>query len=295
MNNKQVFSITNTIENIEKDIKNDINLDQLSKDVGISKYHLDRLFKSLTDKSLMSYVRGRKLSLSLYDLINTDLNIIDIANEYQFEHEQSYIRAFKHQFNMTPYQYRKLQCEMPIQQKIDVNYIHNVVQGLVIRPRMCIKPQFYVQGIKEEIIHKENLVKHTTNILAEKFLKEYLPVIENKMEEDIYIGLVLYTSNPQYSNDYIPSVQTSVLNNIEPPFVHYTIPSNEYAVFRYIGFHSPHNISYETLKELYNYISESWHKNTAYKRSSKYHFEKIDFRICSDSYCEMDVYIPILV
>lgn len=294
MNSNQVTSIKNTIEHIEKDIRTDINLDQLSKNVGISKYHLDRLFKSITDKSLMSYVRGRKLSLSLYDLMNTNLNIIDIANEYQFEHEQSYIRAFKQQFNITPSQYRKLHCEMPIQQKIDVNYMHNLAQGLVIQPRMCIKPQFYVQGIKEEIIHEENLENHTTNALADKFFKYYLPQIDNIIDDKIYIGLVEYSENPKYSNNYIPCVQTSVLNKIVEPFVQYAIPSSEYAVFRYIGFHSPYEISYKTLKELYDYIA-NWRKKTSYKRYRAYHFEKLDFRICSDSYCEMDVYIPVKV
>jgi len=49
MNDNQISSIENTIENIERKIKNGINLDQLSEEVGISKYHLHRLFKSLTD------------------------------------------------------------------------------------------------------------------------------------------------------------------------------------------------------------------------------------------------------
>jgi len=294
MNSDQISSIENTIENIEREIKNGINLDQLSNEVGISKYHLHRMFKSITDKSLMSYVRGRKLSRSLNDLINTNLNIIDIANEYQFEHEQSYTRAFKQQFNMTPSRYRKLQCEISIEPKIDVNHMHNIAQGLVIQPRICIKPQFYVQGIQKEIIHKENLIYHTTNILAEKFLKDYLPTINNKINEEVYIGLVIYSSNPQYSNDYIPAVETSVINKIKAPFVNYTIPSNQYAVFRYIGFHSPHDITYETLKELYNYIMGHWQKSTAYKKLNDYHFERIDLKICSDNYCEMDVYMPIL-
>jgi AraC family transcriptional regulator len=125
MNDNQFSAIENTIETIEKEIKNFLNLDRLSEEAGISKYHLHRLFKSITEKSLMSYVRDRKLSLSLTDLINTNLNIIDIANEYQFKHEQSYIRAFKQKFNITPAQYRKIQCEMPIEQKIDINYLCN--------------------------------------------------------------------------------------------------------------------------------------------------------------------------
>jgi len=194
---------------------------------------------------------------------------------------------------MTPSQYRKRQCEISIEPKIDINHMHNVAQGLVIRPRICIKPQFYLQGIKQEIIHKENLKYHTTNILAERFHEDYLPIVDNKINENVYIGLVIYSSNPVYSNDYIPSVETTILNKSNPPFVNHTIPSNEYAVFRYIGFHSPHDISYETLRELYEYILGNWQKNTSYGKSTPYHFERMDLNICSESYCEMDVYVPI--
>jgi AraC family transcriptional regulator len=243
----------------------------------------------------MAYVRGRRLSRSLSDLINTDLNIIDIANEYQFEHEQSYIRAFKQQFNMTPAQYRKAQCELTIEQKIDINHMHTIGQGLVIQPRMCIQPQFYVQGIEKEIVHKENLIKHTTNSLAEQFREFYLPSIPNKINEQVYIGLVIYSDNPKYSNKYIPCVETRSINKIQAPFVNYTIPLREYAVFRYIGFHAAHNISYGTLKQLYDYIKGEWQNVSAYKQSEPFHFEKMDLKICSESYCEMDVYIPISV
>jgi len=129
--------------------------------------------------------------------------------------------------------------------------------------------------------------------LAEKFRADYLPTIKHKKNEDVYLGLIIYSSNPEYSNDYIPAVETTVLNRIETPFVNYTIPSNEYAVFRYIGFHSPHDITYETLNELYEYIMGNWQKSTAYRKSTIYHFERIDLNICSESYCEMDVYMPI--
>lgn len=294
INSIQIKRIKETIETIENEIKNYKNLDEISNSVGISKFYLNRLFKAITDKSLMAYVRGRKLSNSLYDLINTDLNIIDIALEYQFDHEQSYIRAFKQQFNITPAQYRKVKCEIPIEPVIDMNCFFNLDQGLVIKPRICIKPEFYVQGISKEIIHKENYEKLTTNALADKFLREYWPFIENKINENIYIGLVQYSENPRYSNYYVPSVETSKLNKVDAPYVNYRIPSNEYAVFKYVGFHSPYEISYKTLKELYDYIMGTWQKMTAYKQISPYHFERLDFNICSDSYCEMDVYMPIL-
>ncbi len=157
MNSNQITAIEYTVETIEKNMEQTFHLDDLSKEVGISKYHLIRLFKSIAEKSLMAYVKARRLSLSLSDLINTDSNIIDIAIKYQFNYEQSYIRAFQNQFHITPAKYRRLNYEMPIEQKVDVRTLKNIGQGFVIHPKMVIKPLFHVQGIQEKIFHQQNL------------------------------------------------------------------------------------------------------------------------------------------
>lgn len=293
MNTDQIAGIDYTVEIIEKNLDRPFHLDELSKQVGISKYHLLRLFKSITDNSLMSYVKGRRLSLSLHDLINTDQNILDIALKYQFKYEQSYIRAFQKQFHITPAKYRRTKCEMPIIQKVDMNTLQNMGQGFIIQPKMVIRPQTYVQGIKEEIFHQENLTAYTTNKLATRFKKDYLPLIPNKIHENIYLALILYGTNPGISNDYLPCVETKTLNKVNPPFYHFTIPSQEYAVFRYVGLHSPMEVTYATLLELYNYTDGYWKSHTGFKQTHPFHFEQMDLSICSDTYCEMDIYYPI--
>lgn len=291
MNADQRAGIEYTVETIEQNLDRPFHLDELSKQVGISKYHLLRLFKSITDNSLMSYVRGRRLSLSLHDLINTDINILDIALKYQFQYEQSYIRAFQNQFHITPAKYRRTKCEIPIIQKVNMNTLQNMGQGFVIQPKIVIRPETYVQGIKEEIFHEENLTEYTTNKLADRFFKDYLPLIPNKIHENIYLGLILYSTNPDISNDYLPCVETKTLNKETSPFYSFTIPSQEYAVFRYVGLHSPMEVTYATLLELYNYTDEYWTAHTGFKQI--FHFEQMDFSICSDNYCEMDIYFPI--
>ncbi|HHW09397.1 MAG TPA: helix-turn-helix transcriptional regulator [Firmicutes bacterium] len=97
-----------TIEYIEKNIKNNISLDDLAKASYMSKFHLSRVFQSITGYPPIEYARARKLTCSLNELIHTDRKISDIAQEYGFDHEQSYIRAFKRHFGMTPAQFRCL-------------------------------------------------------------------------------------------------------------------------------------------------------------------------------------------
>jgi AraC family transcriptional regulator len=62
----------------------------------------------------MEYVGGRKLAHSLNTLLNTDLHILDIAYNYGFEHELSYIQAFSKEFSCTPEEARKTKKILPI-------------------------------------------------------------------------------------------------------------------------------------------------------------------------------------
>lgn len=107
MQTDQINMIHNLIQLIEENIHENLDLDVLAEETGFSKYYIDRLFKALTGQTLINYVRGRRLTRSLDDLVNTRLHIIDIAQEYRFSYEQTYIRAFKQQFHMTPAQYMR--------------------------------------------------------------------------------------------------------------------------------------------------------------------------------------------
>jgi len=93
--------------NIEEGIRDGINVDIVVKKHSLSERHLQRLFKLAFNQSLGFYIRSRKLAASIDDLLNTDLNVLDIALDYGFEYEQSYIRAFKREFGITPGNFRK--------------------------------------------------------------------------------------------------------------------------------------------------------------------------------------------
>jgi AraC family transcriptional regulator len=88
--------------------------------------HLHRIFKALTDKKLMNYVMSRKLASSIRELLNSNLRIIDIANEYGIEYEQSYIRAFIREYEISPDEFRKKGLQLQITDKIDLNNVKTI-------------------------------------------------------------------------------------------------------------------------------------------------------------------------
>ena len=68
INAKEIIS--QCVDYIESNIYNKITLDDISNHTGISKYHLHRIFKSLTGEALMEYVQSRKLTLSIRELVS---------------------------------------------------------------------------------------------------------------------------------------------------------------------------------------------------------------------------------
>lgn len=292
MNREQLNIIEDMINYIDAHITQPLALDILSRQAGVSKFYLDRLFKTVTNKSLMTYVRDRRLSISLQKLLKSDMKILDIALEYQFEYEQSYCRAFKKKFNMTPNQYRTQKCELAIDQKYDTGRIHKLRDGIVFEPYMCIKDKLILQGLESEIFHSENYTFETTNIQAEKFRDEYLNQMKNVIDKNVYFGLVRYSAFDEISSYYLSGVQVTQKGNSQLPLSLYVLDSHEYAVFRYIGLHSPHRITFKALCTIYNSI-DWWKENSSYTQAAPYHFEYVDLAKCSDEYCEMDIYVPI--
>lgn len=291
METNQVRMITELVQVIEENIREELDLDALAEKTGFSKFYVHRLFKSLTGQTLMTYVRGRRLSLSLNELVNTRLKILDIALEYRFAHEQSYIRAFKQQFHITPAQYRKTACELPIVERFDTAQLYATEQGVMLAPHMSMLPQFYLQGIECEIIHDHNYEHQDTNRLVSEWEKNYYPLVTNKVEENVYYGLVQYNDNPN-GRLYAACTQVSKPASMPEPIKNYTIATHDYACFRYVGMHSPYQITFRTLFALYQKIL-AWKEETSYLQAEGFHIERVDLTKCDANYCEMDIYVPV--
>ncbi len=315
--NSTMITINNVIEFIELNIKEEITLDDISNHVNLSKYHLNRIFKALTHKKLMEYVRNRQLTYSVYDLINTDLKIIDIAIEYNFQYEQSYIRSFKNTFGISPEKFRKEKSALKITDKINLKYITKIENdGIIINPIIKIKPKFTIIGIKYKLYWKNidvlnedstNFYENQKNIIESSMLQEMDIAnqvatdfnenqkykIENALFPETYIAFI---DNINESKDYIyytTSLQVSNNKKIPTGMFCNQIPTQKYAVFKYIGLLHPRDLTFANLKEIHMYIFSVWLEKSGYTLSNDYYFQFIDNSIVREDYCEMDYYIPI--
>lgn len=92
---------------IEQNLESRLSLDTVADKSGYTKWHFQRLFKNQTGLALGSYIRARRLSCSAVALRLTNDSIMDISLRYRFDSQQTFCRAFKKQFNITPSEYRK--------------------------------------------------------------------------------------------------------------------------------------------------------------------------------------------
>lgn len=92
---------------IEEHIYERITIELLEKKSGYSKWHFQRIFFKLTGVSVGRYIRARKLTHSVRDLLITNYSIAYISDKYGFKSHQAYTRLFTHYFSIPPSVFRK--------------------------------------------------------------------------------------------------------------------------------------------------------------------------------------------
>ena len=283
--------IISCIDYIELNIANRITLDDLALHAGVSKYHLHRMFKSLTGQTIMDYVQSRKLTSSINELIKTNMRIIDIAMEYGFDHEQSYIRAFRKKFGFTPFKVKSEQFSLQVQEKINENDIMSVQNSVIYKPLYVFKPGFTIVGTKHKILSRTG--DNSANTYGKDFFHNNRHMIKNAVNPDVYFG---YTDWSKYNDGYVnymPSIQVSDLNHIPDGMTGITVPTNKYVVFRFVGFFKPEEIKGRQVGRLIVHLYRRWITNSYFKSADTFGFEYIDTSLSNDNYCELDIYQPI--
>lgn len=92
---------------LESHLDKPLSIDHVAVRAGYSKWHLQRMFKEVTGQAIGAYIRGRRLSKAAVALRLTSRPILDIALQYRFDSQQTFTRAFKRQFALTPAFYRR--------------------------------------------------------------------------------------------------------------------------------------------------------------------------------------------
>lgn len=86
--------------------KEELSLEKMAKDLGVSKYVLSRVFSSTFHRNFNQYLNEQRLNYVGTMLEGTDKSITDICMDAGFQSYRTFNRAFQEKFRMTPREYR---------------------------------------------------------------------------------------------------------------------------------------------------------------------------------------------
>lgn len=101
------FFVLSLIDWIDSNLEKRLNICEVAKKSGYSKWHLQRIFKEYTNKTLAKYINDKKLQKAALDLLNNDESIMSISLKYGFDSQQTFTRSFTKKFEISPAKWKK--------------------------------------------------------------------------------------------------------------------------------------------------------------------------------------------
>lgn len=97
-----IAAMQKAITYMEEHLLEDINYEDVAKQIHISSYEFHRAFSFLTGITANAYIRSRRLSLAGREIIETDLKISELALKYGYETPESFTKAFTRFHGVAP-------------------------------------------------------------------------------------------------------------------------------------------------------------------------------------------------
>ena len=92
---------------IEEHYQNDISIQDIADELGISRYHLCRVFKESRGETLLEYIAEVRMERAKRLLEETELSIGEVAQQVGFNNVTYFHKRFKQSFGITPSQLRR--------------------------------------------------------------------------------------------------------------------------------------------------------------------------------------------
>lgn len=242
------------IDFIEANLEHELSLRDIAKETGIGQWHFQRIFKALTNETLKTYIRSRRLGIALERLITTEQRIIEIAISAGFESQESFTRAFKKAFDMTPNQARKIGDKNRFLKKIEFNteYLQHINRNISLEPEIFTQEKMQLVGMKTRFYssdsNKNNLADKLPALWDEFLLR--MDEIRHGVPGAAY-GVIQQAKDDTDLLEYLAGREVNQFTTVPQGMDVIEVSACEYARFTHKGDASK-------LDNTVNYIYSSW-------------------------------------
>lgn len=283
------------VDRIEQSLDGILSLDDLSGEAHLSKYHLHRLFRALTGYPLAEYARRRRISASIEPLLGSNHSILDIALDFGFSHEQSYIRAFKSVYGVSPGQCRAEKTLLALTERIRLpNIVPIGEDGALLESNLVARGAMELCGIRHFVTDEDNAANHSVTRLANDFFLNERARIGLDYYHNRYVGLIEYSANPA-ENWYLTcaELKKKPVGPAPEGMEFASAPSRRYREFLHVSRKKPFDLTWDDVKVMYAHIFGVWMPANGDQLAEARHFEYVDLNNAHDDYAEFRVLLPV--
>ncbi len=265
-------------------IDTDINIDELSANLNVSKFHMHRIFKEIFGKNIYESIKSIRLQKASNLLItNHHSTISEIANLCGYTSHSSFIRAFKERFDMSPKEWRnggfKKYMDMILEQSPKA--LHSTADFSEMEPvivKMPTMESYYIRHQGYDISIKKT------------WQKLYTWALNNDLKD--YTQIALYHDNPAItppdSCQYIACISvddSQVKDNKLPKF---KISGGVYAKFDFIGV-------YGDVLKFVHWVYHEWLPKSGYETTTKpsYAIHRKNHFLSEDGTFDISFYVSV--
>jgi AraC family transcriptional regulator len=293
MNNSR--RLQRAVDFIEQHLQEALSMEAIAQAAAISKWHFQTVFHAVLGDTVKEYIRKRRLTLAAGQLASTQDRILDIALAAGFQSQESFSRAFKGLFFMTPGDYRKQgvnAIKLHGKPKITATYINHLHGGITMTPVFKTRDAMTMIGMQARFISAMSPDTNNFEVIPDlwrnfKARRHEIKHIAGSTDA----GLVVpYIEGPKSHPDemvYIACAPVSSAAVIPDGMARIDIPKGKYAVFTHKGpvGNIPHTVKY---------IYGSWLPKSKLELRNAPQMNVMDHRFRNDSAdSELDIYVPV--
>lgn len=249
---------------IESRFASELSLDEIAEVSGVSRFHLCRAFGASTGRSVMRYVRERRLTEAARQLADGAPDILSVALSWGYGSHEAFTRAFREQFGMTPEALRarrdlssiRLSEPLPMQAETSIT---------LPEPRIEQGKPMLIAGFGGSFS-----VDKVAGIPA--LWQRFAPHIGHVPGQIGYTTYGVSLNCDDNGNfDYIAGVEVSDFDNLPAELAHTRVPAQTYAIFEHRG-------HVTAIKQTYEAIWRDWLPKSGRKPADGPTLERMDQR-----------------
>jgi AraC family transcriptional regulator len=249
---------------VESHFAADITLDDIAQIGGVSRYHMTRAFGEVTGRSLMRYVRARRLTEAARSLAQGAPDILAVALDAGYASHEAFTRAFRDQFGTTPEAVRA-------QRRLDAIVLVEPIKMDETPITELEPPRFENNGPLLIAGLGERCTCETAAGIPAQW-QRFQPYIGNLAGQ---VGNTAYgvscNSDGAGNFDYICGVEVRDFSDLPPALSPIRVPAQKYAVFS-------HRDHISAIRRTWSTIWNQWLPQSGYEVLDAPDFERYDQR-----------------